>query len=619
MLKTKRITWWAAGLAAAMALPALAQNEAEAPPLRTMLAWEHQAPATWFPSEKDAGLVRAGEMIPERLRELFELEEFAEMRRNVPWPLVEMALARLGGSMRFIATQQGFDPNTGAPQLGVILSFGLPGGAEEGAQMHAAVEQMRAQFGHEMQIQPSDRFPGMNVAQLPFGRLSYGPRQARDGHRYEIHFGAAPDPDAAFEALPEVEGGMSVVARGVLDFSAAAPFTAMARGMMGMAGPQGRMMDQMLGGMGLFGEEAIAVEYATGFTQTHGLEQMRIRRAGMYADGLGLSRLKIQQEDLAMIPADATFAWMTKSNPKEEMDRFIEKMRPQFQAEGMEPEQIFAQIKAETGIDVPVVLGALGDTTAVYLSESTGGNSLLSAVLVTKLADEPTARQALAQLAGMFNDAIAGEIDTQAFAVRLTPFERNGVRYLQLRTPGLPLPLEPTIATTDEWLVAGLTATAAAGAVRQIQEVTSSLASSEAFRAEDVALGEITELMFIDSARTLRDGYGGLSLLTSALANAVRSPHGQRDPGLICPPLGELAQGARPMMMVSYWDGEDYITRWSGDRSSLVNGAAMLGVGDLGSFIGGAILGSGAAGGMMNRSRGPIEWEIEEIEDDPDF
>src|SRR5690606_27136666 len=147
-------------------------------------------------------------------------------------PLVGMALARLGSSMRFVATQQGFDPDTGAPQLGVILSFGLPGGAEEGAQMHAAVEQMRAQFGHEMQIQPSDRFAGMNVTQLPFGKLAYGPRQAADGHRYEIHFGAAPDPDAVFETLPGADG-MDVIARGVLDFSAAAPFTAMGRGMIG--------------------------------------------------------------------------------------------------------------------------------------------------------------------------------------------------------------------------------------------------------------------------------------------------------------------------------------------------------------------------------------------------
>src|SRR5690606_15897884 len=172
---------------------------------------------------------------------------------------------------------------------------------------------------------------------------------------------------------------------------------------------------------------------------------------------------------------------------------------------------------------------------------------------------------------------------------------------------------------TGEWLVAGLTASAAAGAVRQIQEVSSSLASSEAFRAENVPLGEITELTFIDSARTLRDGYGGLSLLSSALANVVRSPHGQRDPGLICPPYGELVEDVRPMTMMSYWDGDDYITRWAGDRSSLVNGAALLGVGDLGSLIGGAILGSGAAGGMMHRTRGPVEWEIPEIEDDPDF
>jgi hypothetical protein len=618
-VRMRKMAWWVAGAAAAaVALPVVAQNGADAPPLRTMLAWEHQAPSTWFPSEKDAGLVRAGAMLPERLREVFELEEFADMRRNVPWPLVEMALARLGGSMRFIATQQGFDPNTGAPQLGVVLSFGLPGGAEEGAQMHMALEQLRAQFGHEMQIQPSQRFAGMNEAQLPFGKLAYGPREAPDGHRYEFHFGAAPDPDTAFANLPGGEGQMDVIARGVLDLSAAAPFTAMGRGMMGMLGDQGRALEQTLAGMGLFGEDAIAVEYACGFTDTHGIDSVRVRRAGPYADGLGLSRLTISQEDLAVIPADASFAWVMKSDATRDLDRLMAQMRPFLQAQGMTPEELFVQIKGQTGIDVPAIISAFGDTAAFYLSDSTGGGGLLSGVFVAKLADEAKAQQAMAQLAGIFNDAVAGQIDTRAFAVRLTPFEHDGVRYLQLRTPGLPVPLEPTIATAGEWLVAGLTAPAAAGAVRQIREVSSSLASSDAFRAEDVPLGRITELMFIDSQRTVRDGYGAVGMFSSALANLVRSPLEQRDPGLICPPYAELVEDVRPLMMISYWDEDDYLTRWSGDRSTLVNGAAVLGVGDLGSFIGGALLGSGASGGMQRHHR-PAMWEVEEIDDDPDF
>src|SRR5690606_31200652 len=109
---------------------------------------------------------------------------------------------------------------------------------------------------------------------------------------------------------PEGEEEIDVVASGVLDFSAAAPFTGMARGMMGMMGPDAKPIEQMLVGMGLFGEEAIAVEYSAGFTPTHVVESMRIRRAGQYADGLGLSRHTLAQEDLAVIPADASFAWI---------------------------------------------------------------------------------------------------------------------------------------------------------------------------------------------------------------------------------------------------------------------------------------------------------------------
>src|SRR5690606_10734518 len=220
---------------------------------------------------------------------------------------------------------------------------------------HAALEQLRAQFDHGMQIQPSQRFAGMNEVQLPFGKLAYGPREAADGHRYEFHFGAAPDPDAAFANLPEAGQEMEVVARGVLDFSAAAPFTAMARGMLGLLGPDARSVEQTLVGMGLFGEEAIAVEYACGFTPTHGVESVRIRRARQYADGLGLSRQMVSQEDLAVIPADAAFAWVMKSNPEEDLQRFVAQMRPYMQNEGSTPEELFAQIKSRTGIDVPTI------------------------------------------------------------------------------------------------------------------------------------------------------------------------------------------------------------------------------------------------------------------------
>lgn len=600
---------------------ALAQVEPapEAPPRQTMIAWEHEAPAAWFPDAMDAGLVRAGSMIPERLREIFELEEFAELRRNVPWPLVEAAIARLGGSMRFVATQQGFDPDTGAPQVGVILSFRLEGGVEEATELHNLVEQVRMQHGLQMEIQPSARFAGMNEMQLPFGKLAYGPRAAADGQRYEIHFGAAPDPDDAFEALPE-QAGIDIVARGILDFAAAAPFTNMGRGMLGMLGEQGAALEQTLVSQGVFGESAIAIEYASGYTETHGVESIRVKRAAQYAEGLGLSQMTISREDLAAIPADASFAWVGKSDPEKDLEQFMTAMAPYMRAQKMSLEDIFAEIEMQTGVNVQEFVAAFGDTWAFYLSDSTGGGALLSGAFVTKVEDAATIRDTFARLGDMANQAIAGEIDTQAFAVRFTQFEHGGAEFTQLRFPGLPVPFEPTLALTGGWLVAGLTPQAAAGAVRQIEQGGPTLADNASFQADDIALGKITELAFVDAARTIRDGYPAMTLVSSALSNFVRSPTSQRDPGLILPPYAELVEGARPMVMTSFWDGDDYITRWTGDRSTLVNAAAILGVGDLGSFLGGALIGSGITGGALQKNMRQPDWEMEiEDEDEPGF
>jgi hypothetical protein len=301
------------------------------------------------------------------------------------------------------------------------------------------------------------------------------------------------------------------------------------------------------------------------------------------------------------------------------MQRMLDQAAPYMAGQGMSIEDIFGMIEQQTGVDVQAVIGALGDTWAFYLSDATGGGTLLSGVLVVKLNDPGEMQQTITQLSGMFNGAIGGQIDTEAFTVQLSQFDHGGTHFTQLRAPGLPVPIEPTIAISGEWLVAGLSAQAAAGAVRQIEQGGPGLAQNASFSADKVAFTKATDLMFIDAARTIRDGYPAMGLLSSALCNAVRSPHTARDPGLILPPYGELVQGARPLVATSFWDGDDYVTQWTGDRSSLVNAAAVLGVGDLGSFIGGAMLGAGITGGIMKEQMQRGQWEMDFEEDEPGF
>jgi hypothetical protein len=68
-----------------------------------------------------------------------------------------------------------------------------------------------------------------------------------------------------------------------------------------------------------------------------------------------------------------------------------------------------------------------------------------------------------------------------------------------------------------------------------------------------------------------------------------------REPGMVMPLYADLVKDTRPILAMSYWNGDDFISESRGDRSVLATLASVLGVGDVMPFIGGAIVG-GAIG-----------------------
>ena len=77
----------------------------------------------------------------------------------------------------------------------------------------------------------------------------------------------------------------------------------------------------------------------------------------------------------------------------------------------------------------------------------------------------------------------------------------------------------------------------------------------------------------------MREGYGALSHIGSAIANAMRSPTDPtREPGLVVPGYNQLAKGVIPRVGFSYWRGEDLVNETHTDRSMLVGAAGALGV-----------------------------------------
>jgi hypothetical protein len=107
----------------------------------------------------------------------------------------------------------------------------------------------------------------------------------------------------------------------------------------------------------------------------------------------------------------------------------------------------------------------------------------------------------------------------------------------------------------------------------------------------------VNGISFLDTPRYLRSGYMPASLLSSALANAVRSrSDASRDPGLVLPPFHELALGAKAMLTVSYVQGDDIVQHSFLDHSFMVNMVGLAGYVIDGPIL--PLMGLGAAGGV---------------------
>lgn len=606
----------------ALAVPAaLAQDKAEpAKPaeVQTLLVGERGVCDDLLVSDKDAALRKALDMLPARIRELHQ--QVPELR-EIPDEAVELILSILAHPMRVAITNKGFDEKTGMPGVGAVISIDMKAEGEPGAKaMHQRIETLRGMSQMPFEPAASKRFPGMTDLPLPMGVLSYGPRQAAGGWRYELIFAAIDDPDAPFAALPAAPEGVKPVVRGAVDLAAWSPIVSMFAGFAAMASPQGQQMLDQFREAGLVGPDAIKVEWVLG----HSADQMQgmyaIRRLGKHAGAM--TRATITDEDLSAIPADASYVSIAKFDVKKQWAQ----MRTQLQqALGGEFDRGLNEVKSVLGFDPETeIIASLGDTMTAYLADSTGGGSLLSGVVMMSLADPAKLSAAMQKAAVQANSALAREVEAPA-AVEVARFERDGVHYTQLRFPGLPIPMEPTMAVCGNWLIMGVTPQATVAAARHASKAKpgGGLLASKAFssaRWSPSGAAGASAIQFVDSSRTLRDGFATLTFLGAAIENAARTRSDAspaREPGMVLPLYADLSDGARPLMLISYWQGDDFITDFKGDRSVLATLASVLGIGDVMPFIAGAITG-GAIGASAAEQQQAEDYDFDKGGEDPD-
>lgn len=610
MLMTRSRTVCVAAFSVVLAPLGEAQAQDDAGPPPVVAAWEYAGTDALLPTEKDARLVAALKALPTWVKGLREFERDFE---EIPEEAIDLVFDMLGSPARFAIAGGRVNPDTGAPELGVNLAWEMPN--------RRALDAFEERFDFIASMTPlgqmqepieSKRFEGMQEINLPFGALAFGPRESRGVLRYELIFGGVTDPDAMYRSLPDAPAGVDVVMRAQLDFEAATPLMQMAMFPLAMAGEAGEMVMGQVRGAGLMGDDAIKLSYVVGHRDGSFVERAVVEGARDFAQALQLSKEPLPADLYQVIPGDAIMVFAQNKDHESDWEQLRSFMSMSPEGDGLD--MFLAEFEEHLGVSIEdELIPSLGQTGAVYLAESTGGNALTSLVLVHKLDDADPLKEVLSNGSKKLNAMLRDELEHEPVMIQLSTFEQNGVQFSQFQFAGLPIPVQPTLAVVGDWVVAAGSANAAMAAVAQAESKRGGMAPKRAW-------GDATTVFYADTAALLRDGYPTMTLLSDALVNMVRPRNGGDGVQMIVPLVNDLAKGAKPMLGHGVWEGDDYVWTAQTDSSLLVSLSAVLGTGDAGTLIGGAIVGGaiGASAAQESWDEWEDEWEEDWDEDDWD-
>lgn len=584
------LTSLAAGMAIASALavgirPAAAWQDAKgdaagekAPPNpKPFVAFERAPLSEFLTDPKDAAFKHALSMIPQRIDDL---------PKEVGMPadaadLVKTILMTIAKPSRVAITYTPDYQKAGAFGYGLIISSMMESETEAKA-LHTKISAMLAKNGADAQVMPSDEFPGLSEVTLPVAPLHFGPRKGAKGATYDVIWGAVANADAAFESIPKASPGMKTVINGVLDFEQLTTLVGLGKSAVSAGGgPQGSQManqvTKKLSSYGLFGADAVLAHFQMGYTPDASVTHVEVKNFAKPLRAMGMDGPALTNQDMAVIPSDAVMASISVSSTKPWVDTIQDMMRMEPQAQ-----QAMAEFKQRTGVDpLNDVLGSLGGVGVVYASDTTGGGSIGSTVMLMSFADRAKFISAHDKLVAFGMKMLAENPDSEEMAkyIRLDVQSLDDTKIYALRTPGIPIPFELSYAMTPRFLVVGLTPQAVLAAVKQATGKGDPGLMSRAEGSSQVPKGkELVSFTFADTPGLMGAGYPLVTMASLALANGVRSPSDpSRDPGMLMPLFNDLKKNVRPTVTITYKDGETLVLHSTADRSMLAGASGAVG------------------------------------------
>lgn len=347
-------------------------------------------------------------------------------------------------------------------------------------------------------------------------------------------------------------------------------------------GPETAAVSHLMGKWGLLGPDAMRLEFAVGRNDDAMQLGGRISNYGKHF-GQYVVEGGVRAADLKAVPKDAVAAQVSRFNISGFLDSMMEMgdaMAPPL-GQGPDGQPIKAsdmacqQFKMMLGIDPRTeLIDYLGDTMTIYRSISTGGGGLMSLVMLVEASNPDALATSLGTLAARAS-AMASPM-TQGYVQMSNWTHPDCGEIISLVFPGIPIPMELSLAVKDNWLVTALTPQALVAACQQL-DARDSLKDAKGFRkyAGSKAIGAM-QVNYNDVPAQLAGGYTLSSAVASAISNYTR-PRRKADSGIsmVMPTFGQLAKGARPCVLIARMDGVDLEYSGTSDSSMNVLGTGM--------------------------------------------
>lgn len=542
-------------LLAALPLSQQAPAAPDAPTSHEVFSLSSQGLAAMLVDSKDQGLRQALALLEPRLA---ELGRELGARLEVPPPVLILAARALTGPVRL---DVGVLPEVEPGGLPFSIRLELPGATQEEARETARrMAQTMRQSGLQVRLPEGEGLVEVEEAPVPI-------RIGTQGTSGVLVVGAS----ESFAAPRAGVSGADAPA-----FALRIDYGQLVEQMMALSGdsdPEQKMALEMLTKMGLthlrLSLETRIEEHASRTTVVQAGYGRGLREAGIVPDE------PLPASVLAAVPEDALWAQLFTFDPGGYLDFILDALDEQIAASGMQDP--IEQLDQMSGFHLHRdVCDHLGTSFGVYSSDTTGGSGMTSLVAFATLRNAASFGETLTRLEelaiGMAQAETGGKV-----AIR--SWESGGATFKTLVFPGLPIPVEPTWVIASDHLFVAASPQAALGAVHQLQHAATSLEDNARF-VEQLPSNRtgLQAVGFFDTPRLLRAGYAPMSLACSALANATRSGSDPAlDAGLILPPFHELGRGAKAMVTVSRFEGDDLVQETVGDRSFAVNATALAG------------------------------------------